>query len=82
LGAALEDVELVESPFAVVALLGGEKEVPLLPVGQDGHRHAPVEGVLEELAVGPFALSHLLDLDQDDWLSWRVAEGVVSSSGA
>ena len=60
---ALQDVELVELPFAVVALLGGEEEGPLLPVGKYGHRHALVEGVLEELAVGPLALADLLDLD-------------------
>jgi hypothetical protein len=31
--AALEDVEFVELPFAVVALLGGAEEVTLLSVG-------------------------------------------------
>jgi hypothetical protein len=79
LGAALEDVELVESPFAVVALLGGEKEVPLLPVGQDGQWHALMEGVLEELAVRSLALPDLLDLDQYHWLSRWVAQRVVGS---
>jgi hypothetical protein len=63
-------------------LLGGEEEVPLLPVGQYGHRHALVEGVLEELAVGALALADLLDFDQDDRLSRWVAQGVIDSPGS
>jgi len=82
LGLALEDVELVELSFAVAVLLGREEEGLLLPVGQDGHRYAPVEGVLEELAVRTFALSDLLDLDQYCWLARGVTQCVISSSCA
>jgi hypothetical protein len=56
--------------------------VPLLSVGQDGHRHALVEGVLEKLVVGPLALPDLLDLYHDEGLARRVAQSVVHSTTA
>ena len=49
-----------------------KEEVPILPISQDCHRNAPVEGVLEELAIDPFALSNLLYLNQDNRITWWI----------
>ncbi|WP_230370706.1 hypothetical protein [Paludibacterium denitrificans] len=74
------DVELIDPPLAIIALLGREEEIPLLTVGQDRHRDAGVKGVFEELPLGPVALSDLLDLDEGDRLAGGMAQGVIHAA--
>jgi hypothetical protein len=70
---AVNDIELVDPALAEVALLAGQEEVPFPAIGEDGHRHAVMEGVFEQLTLGPVALPNLFDLDEGDGLAGRAA---------
>jgi len=39
-----------------------------------------VEGVLEELPIGPVGVASLLYFDEDDRLAWRIAESVIHAT--
>ena len=82
LDVAVDDVELVDPPLAVVALLARQEEVPFPAVGEDRHGPPVMEGVFEQLTGGPVALPNLLDLDEGNRLARRAAQGVVDASTA
>jgi hypothetical protein len=70
-------VKLVHTPLLIIALLGRQVEVPLLPVGEYGHGNAGVESVLEKLTIRARAAARLLHFDEDDGAVTRVAERVI-----
>lgn len=58
----------------------GKKEVPFTAVRQNDEGNAPVERILEQLALRTVALANLLHLDEDPRFGRRMSEGEVDAS--
>jgi len=77
-----EQVELVNPPILVAALLRREIKAPSLTIGERDERNSRVEGVLERLTNGILSFAGLLDLDKNGGLGWRMAKREISAAFA
>jgi hypothetical protein len=77
-----DQVELVNAPLVIVALLAGKKKAPLLSIGENSHRYALMKRILEKLLLGTDCTANIFRFKEDDRALGWIAEGVINTACA